>query len=481
MKLLISWLDARNDTYRDESGATVANPKGPNINFHENFYKHDKHIVLYSDTKQENHVLQLVNYINRSFVDHKIEPLYISISDPINVPQIMAKIMDFLIQYKDIVPDIYVSPGTPAMQVVWYLSYLNKNFNIRIFQTREGRYSKTGKDELIEIELDRSSSPATAVFFKNALEGSNFYGETLITDSIRPVYDRARLIAHTDAITTLIFGESGTGKESLAKYIHEQSARSKADYIKVNCSAFNDQLLESRLFGYKKGAFTGADKNQEGIFKQADKGTIFLDEIGDISPYMQQVLLRVLQEKEFTPIGGGKSEKVDVRVITATNKNLVQLCRENKFRWDLFYRLSVVELKLPALRDRGIDEVEKMLNYFLKDLKVKLKKESAIKPNKAAFEFLLNYHYHGNVREMINLISRLYVFHEGEITPENLPDYVKEKDRKIHWSLENMEKNHIQKALDHHKGNQRQTAISLGCSVNTLKNKIQKYKLDVYS
>ena len=479
MKLLISWLDARNDTCRDETGATVANPKGPNINFHKNFYDHDKHILLYSDKKQENHVIRLANYINTSFKEHEVEALEISVSDPINAPLIMAKITDFLNRYQEHQFEAYVSPGTPAMQVAWYLIYQNKQYDLRIFQTRQAKYSKSKKDEIIEIELEKSSLPTTAVAFRNALEENRFFEETLITDSIRPVYKKARLIAKTDDITALIYGESGTGKENLADFIHKSSGRSQGPHKKINCSAFNDQLLESRLFGYRKGAFTGADNSQDGIFKQADQGTLFLDEIGDISPYMQQVLLRVLQEKEFTPIGGKKSEKVDVRIIAATNKNLVELCKKNKFRWDLFYRLSVVELSLPALRNRGVGEVRDLLNHLLKELKRKLNKPEIIKINKEAFDFLVNYHYHGNVREMINVISRLYVFHEGEVTPEDLPDYVKDKDRKMHWSLVNLEKNHIQKALDHHKGNQRQTAISLGCTVNTLKNKIKKYKLNV--
>ena len=145
-------------------------------------------------------------------------------------------------------------------------------------------------------------------------------------------------MAQTDDVTVLILGESGTGKENLAKYIHKNSIRKEKPYITVNCSAFNDQLLESRLFGYKKGAFTGADKDTIGLFEMADEGTIFLDEIGYISPYMQQSLLRVLQEKEIMPLCG-KPKKVDVRIIAATNQNLVKLCEEKHFRWDLYYRL----------------------------------------------------------------------------------------------------------------------------------------------
>ncbi|MBK7970965.1 MAG: sigma-54 factor interaction domain-containing protein [Bacteroidetes bacterium] len=189
--------------------------------------------------------------------------------------------------------------------------------------------------------------------------------EYYISDSIKPIYDKALKIAHTYDITALILGQSGTGKEHLAKFIHDNSARKEKNYLAFNCAGMSDQLLESRLFGYKKGAFTGAEKDTPGLFHEADKGSIFLDEIGDISPYMQQALLRVLQQKEIHPVGGSP-EKLSVRIICATNQDLAKRCKEEKFRWDLFYRLAVGELHLPSFIERGKPELKIMIDFFNK-------------------------------------------------------------------------------------------------------------------
>lgn len=280
----------------------------------------------------------------------------------------------------------------------------------------------------------------------------------------------------TDEVTVLILGDSGTGKENLAKHIHQSSIRSEKPYIAINCSAFSDSLLESRLFGYKKGAFTGADKDTVGLFEQANEGTIFLDEIGDISPYMQQALLRVLQEKEIMPLGG-KSKKVDVRVIAATNQSLIKRCEEGKFRWDLYYRLSVVELDLPTLHKRGKGDIKMMIDYFLGQKKKQLHKPKKLIIEREAMEALLNYTYPGNIRELENLIARLYVFNDEKVSVDVLPKRVFQDpiDQPMNW--EYVEKEHIQKVLKHFQGNKRQTALAIGWAINTLNTKMEKYGL----
>jgi transcriptional regulator with PAS, ATPase and Fis domain len=281
----------------------------------------------------------------------------------------------------------------------------------------------------------------------------------------------------TDEVTVLILGASGTGKENLAKHIHQNSLRKDKPYIPINCSAFSDSLLESRLFGYKKGAFTGADKDTVGLFEQADEGTIFLDEIGDISPYMQQSLLRVLQEKEIMPLGG-KAKKVDVRVIAATNQHLVQRCEEGKFRWDLYYRLSVVELDLPTLMQRGKGDLKSMIEYFLGQKKKQLRKPKKLVIDKDAMEILLNYTYPGNIRELENIISRLYVFNDERVSAEVLPKRLKQAPLDQPMNIEYVEKEHILKVLKHFDGNKRQTALAIGWAINTLVAKMQKYGIE---
>jgi transcriptional regulator with PAS, ATPase and Fis domain len=273
-----------------------------------------------------------------------------------------------------------------------------------------------------------------------------------------------------------VLGASGTGKENLAKHIHFNSVRAEKPYIAINCSAFSDTLLESRLFGYKKGAYTGADKDSIGLFEQAHEGTIFLDEIGDISPYMQQSLLRVLQEKEIMPLGG-KAKKVDVRVIAATNQNLVKRCEEGHFRWDLYYRLSVVELDLPTLMQRGKKDIKEMIDHFLTQKKKQLRKSKKLTIDKSAMDVLLNYSYPGNIRELENIISRLYVFNEEKVTLEVLPKRLQQEPMNQPLNIEFVEKEHIKKVLKHFEGNRSQTAVAIGWAYNTLMAKMQKYGL----
>jgi transcriptional regulator with PAS, ATPase and Fis domain len=396
------------------------------------------------------------------------------IDDPINAKEIMTKVMGLLADYKDDEIEAYISPGTPAMQVAWYLLHLNNTFNLKIYQTREAKFTADKKPELIRIRLGQSSIPITALLYENEVAKESHEGYK-ITGIKKTIYQEAQMVAQTPGVTVLIKGESGTGKEDLARYIHDSSARSNHKLVAINCSALGDQLLESRLFGYKKGAFTGANEDTPGLFEKADRSTIFLDEIGDISPYMQQTLLRVLQEKTIMPIGGGEEKLVDVRVIAATNRDLVQMCKEGKFRWDLFYRLAVVELKLPALRDYPKKEVKELLTFFLKQMAKDLKKSTLIQPDKHAWEIMLDYAYPGNIREMQNIVSRLYVFKEGEISANDLPGFMFGHSRSQTWRLEEVEKEHIQRALIHFEGNQRQTALALGVAINTLKAKLDKY------
>ena len=207
--------------------------------------------------------------------------------------------------------------------------------------------------------------PTGAIIKEKIVGKKEESSDYIITDTLRPIYDNAFKVAQADNVTVLITGETGTGKEHLANYIHHNSPRKSKVFIPINCSAFSDNLLESRLFGYKKGAFTDAKEDTKGIFEIANGGSVFLDEIGDISPYMQQSLLRVIQQKEITPIGG-TPRTVDVRIITATNKILSTECSEGRFRWDLYYRLSTVEVKLPALLERGEKEIKLLLEHFIK-------------------------------------------------------------------------------------------------------------------
>ncbi len=238
------------------------------------------------------------------------------------------------------------------------------------------------------------------------------------------IYQLIEKVAPTDT-TVLITGDSGTGKELVAQALHDFSPRKDKPFIKINCAAIPGTLMESELFGYEKGAFTGANGSKPGRFELADKGTLFLDEIGEMSMEMQVKLLRVLQEKTFERVGGLRSISVDVRLIAATNRDLEQLVKEERFRGDLFYRLNVVPVHLPPLRERP-DDIPKLARFFVNKFSERLKKlEPSISPE--ALELLTQFPWPGNIRQLENVIERLMVIHDdGIIQPDHLPEEILE-------------------------------------------------------
>ncbi|HIJ95853.1 MAG TPA: sigma-54-dependent Fis family transcriptional regulator [Desulfuromonadales bacterium] len=240
------------------------------------------------------------------------------------------------------------------------------------------------------------------------------------SQAMRGLFDMITKVAGSNA-TVLIQGESGTGKELAARAIHQLSDRVKKNFVPVNCAAIPDDLLESELFGHVKGSFTGAYSNRAGRFEMADKGTLFLDEIGDMKANLQVKLLRVLQNREFEPVGASKSQKVDVRIVAATNKNLEELVVSRDFREDLYYRLSVIPVTIPPLRERR-DDIPLLIQAFL--TRFNSDKRNSVKGfSRDTLEILCNYEWPGNVRELENLVERLVILkRSGFITPDDLPE-----------------------------------------------------------
>lgn len=288
--------------------------------------------------------------------------------------------------------------------------------------------------------------------------------------------------------TVLILGESGTGKELIARAIHYASPRAEKPFIKVNCAALPENLLESELFGHEKGAFTGAVARRIGRFEQANQGSIFLDEIGDLSPSLQMKLLRVLQEKEFERVGSNQTIKSDVRVIAATNRNLEEAIRKGTFREDLYYRLNVVTISLPPLRERK-EDIPLLIEHFLKKYNAENKKE-VIGLSKEARNLLMQYDYPGNVRELENIIERAVVLCPGNIiTVKDLPLSIQEfkmgefmekaqRSRNLPGLVEEIEKQMIVNALKNNDGVQTKAAAELGISERVLRYKMKKYGLN---
>jgi DNA-binding NtrC family response regulator len=273
-------------------------------------------------------------------------------------------------------------------------------------------------------------------------------------------------------ISILVEGESGTGKELVAHYIHQKSNRADKPFVKVNCAAIPEQLLESELFGHVRGAFTGALKDRQGRFEMADGGTIFLDEIGELPSSIQSKLLRVLQTKDFERVGENITRKVDVRVISATNRNLDEALKEGNFREDLFYRLNGVRIKLPSLRERP-EDVPLLIHHFLK----KISKERDIKIGAEADKVLKAYRWSGNVRELENVIERAALLAaNGVIEPVHLPEEICNASASGALSLEEAEKLQIKKVLQISKDYDEAARI-LGVDRKTLLNKRKKFGL----
>lgn len=305
---------------------------------------------------------------------------------------------------------------------------------------------------------------------------------------MRAVYDMAARVAKTKT-TVFLRGESGTGKEVLARYIHDKSPRRAKSFVPVNCAALPESLLESELFGHERGAFTGAVSHRQGRFELAHEGTIFLDEIGEMSPATQTKFLRVLQEREFERVGGTKLIPVDVRVIAATNRDLDRAVADGAFREDLFYRLSVFPITLPMLRERR-EDVEMLAHHFLEAFAKQISSPlRGISPT--AMKRLMNYAWPGNIRELANVIERAVVVSDRPVLePEDLPveiaqahpaaasmPAVQTEKGATPSTLEAMEKEHIQRVLQYTDSNKEEAFKILGISRSTLYEKLKRYGL----
>lgn len=289
-------------------------------------------------------------------------------------------------------------------------------------------------------------------------------------------------MALTDT-TVLLLGETGTGKEVFAQAIHNASHRVNKPFVAINCSAFSKELLESEMFGHKAGAFTGATKDKKGLFEEANTGTIFLDEIGEMSLELQAKLLRVLETGEFIKVGESKPSKCNVRIIAATHRDLQKEIEVGHFRLDLFYRLSVFQIYLPPLRERVID-IELLTLHFVTVFSVKMgKKPKSLSPE--FIEALKQHHWQGNIRELKNVIERSVILsNTDELTLENLPVELqntspisKNGKHLTAFELASAEKLHIQKLLNYTNGNKTKTAELLNIALTTLYRKLNEYNL----
>lgn len=299
---------------------------------------------------------------------------------------------------------------------------------------------------------------------------------------IKEVFDLVLRVAPTSA-TVLITGESGTGKELIAKSLHQYSPRAERPFVTVNCGAIPHQLFESEFFGHEKGSFTGANQTKIGTFEHAQDGTLFLDEIGELSKDMQVKLLRVLQDGSFTRVGGLEQKHADIRLITATNRNLAQEVSDGNFREDLYYRLNILPIHLPPLRER-LEDIPLLVRHFIENAMQKFSKEVSPELSIGDLQILQSYHWPGNIRELENMIERAVLlcqndtitmkdFLHPELSPTEelgLKDFIRQQTARL-------EKQHIKLILNSCQGNVTHTAKQLGISRKSLQNKMREYHL----
>jgi DNA-binding NtrC family response regulator len=369
----------------------------------------------------------------------------------------------------------------PKLILIIMTGYASVDTAIRALKS--GAYDYVTKpvdpDELLHLTLnaiEHSRSKLEVARLRENLR--DVFPQTELIGKSAPmkrVLELAQMVAPTDS-TVIITGESGTGKEVVARAIHAASPRCNMPMVTIHCGALTETLLESELFGYERGAFTGAQQRKKGKFEIADGGTVFLDEITDISLKMQTDLLRVLQEKEIVRVGSNQPIYVDFRCIAATNKNLQELVKAGSFRPDLFYRLNVVSIELPPLRERR-DDIPLLVNHFLERFAASMSKPTP-QVSSAALDLLLNYHWPGNVRELENAIERAMVIGQGpELQPSDFPFQLLPAIPAAGRSLEEVEHAHVVRVLEEASGNLSRAARILGIDRTTLYSKLKRYGL----
>jgi two-component system response regulator PilR (NtrC family) len=346
----------------------------------------------------------------------------------------------------------------------------------------------------VRKELERRRLQRENVLLKRALQTSHQFGNIIgRSDAMLAVFQLIETIAPTNS-TVLITGESGTGKELVARAIHVNSPRKDRPFVAVNCGALPETLLDSELFGHMRGAFTGAETNKKGLLEVADKGTVFLDEIGEMSPLVQVKLLRVLQERRFRRLGGTEEVETDIRIITATNRDLARMVADGQFREDLFYRINVIPLQLPALRERG-DDISLLAEHFVARFAADMRKEiTGI--SKSAAAALLSYSWPGNIRELENAMERAVALERTpSILLESLPALVRQSAESaalvaapaenrfpeggidLEQHVQHIEREYIAEALKRAGGVKVKAAELLGMSFRSFRYYMKKYNL----
>ena len=391
-----------------------------------------------------------------------------------NVQQLMTKHNHSPMMVIDLTANV---SGSRQLKKMYNLFLFDRQDLNRIIQqnARSRRETDAKINQWIQTEIEQ--------FYEWIESDERFHFGAMVgrSQQMQTVFELIVRIARTD-ITVLIQGDSGTGKELVAQAVHDESARAEKSFVIVNCGAITENLLESELFGHVRGAFTGAVSNKKGLFEEANSGTIFLDEIGELPPALQVKLLRFLQDGEIKRVGSNDMLHLNVRVIAATNRDLQEMTAQKKFRSDLFYRLNVIQIDLPSLHERT-EDVPVLARYFLNKFSDRMKK-TARKFTPEALQKLVSYHWPGNVRELENVVERAVALSvDSEIDIFDLPTFLKiehteDVDDSQKPSLKDMEKRYICETMEYCNGNYDEAARVLGIGRTTLWRKLKEYQLD---
>lgn len=475
-KVLVSWVATKQDfiNSNENSNKITLNENGPHLSLYKEFGNDfDIHYLLSQHYENENSEITnrlniLVSKLRHTF-QKQVQLIYMDIDDVLSIGTIKNKIDDLIkFKLKEFNVEVFISPGTPSMQTAWYLlgCELYHRSNITFFRRREQNYNLEGIISPKEIIHFNSSNLTNVVNIRdNSYKGLNTkFHNPFISLSYETVYTNALLLASNNKTTILIQGDEGTGKNFLASYIHYKSNRANKPLVKVNCGAYQNDELEKILFGYEKGAFSNATQLKTGALEQAKGGTLVLEEIDLLPTYLQKRLNNILGSNKIKRIGAVNEIELDIRLIVTTTKDLWNIQNLNLFQRDLYFRLAIADLKLPSFSEMNISERKNWINYFMETTYTKLEQPYISKITEDTWDFLLNYPFLGNLKEVENLVETFYTFCKEKVTFKDIPKHMIRSNEESNLLLETFIKKHIQEVVNRCSGNITQASKFLGTS-----------------
>jgi len=482
-KVLVSWVATNHDFLKKNPEGEMVHPDslfnedGPHFSLHRDFGEdyHTHYLLSQYDEETNTDVRweQLARTLTNRFKTRVIVR-YMGIDDIFSVGTIKNKV-EQLIKFtlRDMDVEIFMNPGTSAMQIAWHLlgSELSTRNTILFFRRREKRFVKLGTvppKEGVKFEV---SEYARTTNVRDNYTQSNLVSEEdyHISDTLKEVYAKALQVAGNDRTTVLIKGAIGTGKSHLVRYIHQRSNRRAKTFKIINCAAHREEVMENLIFGFEPGAFEGAKKITTGIFERANGGTIVLEEVDQLPIRIQVQLLKILNNKAINRIGSDKDLPLDVRIITTTTKDLWELSTEGSFRMDLYHRLAIAELDLPLFTEMPPKERKVWIQYFMETTYTKLEKRYIKNVDKQVWKYLLDYPFLGNLKEVQNVVEVLYTFCEDCVTMDDIPRQMKKIKKDHPLLLDNVIKKHVRTVVEQCGGNISSAAEHLGRDRATVK------------